>query len=171
MKKIIFIFFASLYPIESFSETINGHTLPPEPDPTINNSTLLGIDSNNNGVRDDIERKIYATYTKSIQRAVMMQAFRTSQKMLADTDMVKNARDWEKEDIKVIDCQAYLEEYKNVSEMRITDFVENNQYNTKQRVKKYLDYDQALSGGVYTINNGTLQDCEFDVEKVLEMDK
>ena len=36
----------------TFSETINGHTLPPEPDPKINNSTLLGIDSNNNGVRE-----------------------------------------------------------------------------------------------------------------------
>jgi len=41
---------------------INGHTLPPEPDPKINNSTLLGIDSNNNGVRDDVERWIYDRY-------------------------------------------------------------------------------------------------------------
>ena len=39
-------------------EVINGFTLPPEPDPVINNSTLLGIDSNNNGVRDDVERVI-----------------------------------------------------------------------------------------------------------------
>ena len=36
--------------------------LPPEPDPVLNNSTLLGIDSNNNGVRDDVERWIYKTY-------------------------------------------------------------------------------------------------------------
>ena len=35
---------------------INGHTLPPEPDPKVNNKTLLGIDSNGNGVRDDVER-------------------------------------------------------------------------------------------------------------------
>ena len=41
---------------------INGHRLPPEPDPKINNSTLLGIDSNNNGVRDDVERWIYTHY-------------------------------------------------------------------------------------------------------------
>ena len=32
--------------------------LPPEPDSNLNNSTLLGIDVNNNKVRDDIERKI-----------------------------------------------------------------------------------------------------------------
>jgi hypothetical protein len=43
-------------------KTINGHRLPPEPDETLNNSTLLGIDTNNNGVRDDVERWIYETY-------------------------------------------------------------------------------------------------------------
>lgn len=37
-------------------EVINGITVPPEPDPTINNSTLAGVDSNKNGVRDDVER-------------------------------------------------------------------------------------------------------------------
>jgi len=41
---------------------VNGHRLPPEPDPKVNNATLLGIDSNNNGVRDDVERWIYETY-------------------------------------------------------------------------------------------------------------
>jgi len=45
---------------------ISGHRLPPEPDPTINNATLLGIDSNNNGVRDDVERWIYEKYDSYI---------------------------------------------------------------------------------------------------------
>jgi hypothetical protein len=45
---------------------VDGHMLPPEPDPTINNSTLLGIDSNHNGVRDDVERWIYETYDEYI---------------------------------------------------------------------------------------------------------
>jgi hypothetical protein len=38
--------------------TINGITVPPAPDPATNNATLAGVDSNNNGVRDDVERKI-----------------------------------------------------------------------------------------------------------------
>ena len=45
---------------------INGHTLPPEPDPAINNATLLGVDSNDNGVRDDVERWIYTRYNTHI---------------------------------------------------------------------------------------------------------
>lgn len=38
---------------------MHGHTLPPEPDPAVNNASLLGVDSNDNGVRDDVERWIY----------------------------------------------------------------------------------------------------------------
>jgi hypothetical protein len=41
---------------------VNGHVLPPEPDPAVNDSTLLGVDANNNGVRDDVERWIYEEY-------------------------------------------------------------------------------------------------------------
>jgi len=45
---------------------VDGYTLPPEPDEALNNATLLGIDSNNNGVRDDVERWIYETYDEYI---------------------------------------------------------------------------------------------------------
>ena len=45
---------------------VDGHVLPPEPDKALNDSTLLGIDSNNNGVRDDVERWIYKTYDEYI---------------------------------------------------------------------------------------------------------
>jgi hypothetical protein len=43
-------------------EVKHGYQLPPCPDPTENDKTLLGIDSNNNGVRDDVEIWIYNTY-------------------------------------------------------------------------------------------------------------
>ena len=39
-------------------EVINGITVPPEPAPSINNATLAGVDVNNNGVRDDVERAV-----------------------------------------------------------------------------------------------------------------
>ncbi len=153
---------------------VNGHRLPPEPDPKINNATLLGVDVNHNGVRDDVERKVYATYKKAIERAVMMQAFRTEQAMLADPDLVKNAREWEKKVWKAYSCKNYLADnnkMKYIKSTKLSKNIENWQFNTEKRVKKYFQYDQALSGGVYSIKDGTLQDCEFDVEKVLEMDK
>ena len=45
---------------------VNGHRLPPEPDPKVNNATLLGVDVNRNGVRDDVERWIYETYKEYV---------------------------------------------------------------------------------------------------------
>ena len=151
---------------------VNGHRLPPEPDPKVNNATLLGVDVNHNGVRDDVERKVYVTYKKAIERAVMMQAFRTEQAMLADPDLVKHAREWAKKEDKVINCNEYLKWYKNQKRMRnIYKFVNNVQFNTEERVRKFFKYDKALSGGVYSVGDPTLQDCEFDVEKVLEMNR
>ncbi len=41
---------------------INGHILPPIPDSILNTATLEGIDSNNNGIRDDVERWVLETY-------------------------------------------------------------------------------------------------------------
>jgi len=48
---------------------ING-TLPPEPDPTANSATLAGIDSNGNGIRDDVERAIYLKYKDTPRVAI-----------------------------------------------------------------------------------------------------
>ena len=45
----------------STGETINAIAVPPEPDMTENNATLAGVDSNNNSVRDDVERLIAQT--------------------------------------------------------------------------------------------------------------
>jgi len=151
---------------------VNGYRLPPEPDPKINNATLLGIDANNNGVRDDVERKVYATYKKAIDRAVMMQAFKTEQAMLADPDLVKNAREWAEKEDKALNCRRYLHFYKNTKRIpKMAQTIDDWQFNTEKRIMKYYQYDQALSGGVYSLGKPSVNDCEFDVEKVLEMER
>ncbi len=151
---------------------VDGHRLPPEPDPKINNATLLGVDVNHNGVRDDVERKVYATYKKAIERAVMMQAFRTEQAMLADPDLVKNAEEWAKKEDKSLNCRRYLYLYKNQKRIKkMAQIIDNWQYNTEKRVKIYFKFDRALSGGVYSLGTPTSDDCEFDIERILEMDR
>ena len=44
--------------IKNNSRMINGISVPPEPSSSMNNATLAGVDTNNNGVRDDVERLI-----------------------------------------------------------------------------------------------------------------
>ncbi|HFD14302.1 MAG TPA: hypothetical protein ENJ34_03265, partial [Epsilonproteobacteria bacterium] len=60
--KFIFAFTLVYTSASANTLVINGHVLPPEPDPKVNNATLLGVDVNHNGVRDDVERWIYETY-------------------------------------------------------------------------------------------------------------
>lgn len=48
---------------------ING-TLPAQPDPVENNATLAGVDANNNGIRDDVERAIYNAYKNNEKLAI-----------------------------------------------------------------------------------------------------
>lgn len=50
------------------TQTINGVTVPYEPDPVENTSTLRGIDSNSNGIRDDIEIEIAKDFGDDAER-------------------------------------------------------------------------------------------------------
>jgi hypothetical protein len=69
--------------LEIYKE-INGHKLPPEPNPAINSATLLGVDSNDNGVRDDVERWVYQEYKEKhpVHIDIAMQAGRAYKKVL-----------------------------------------------------------------------------------------
>ncbi|MDO9399193.1 MAG: hypothetical protein Q7T79_00685 [bacterium] len=46
-------------------DDVVGENLPSEPDIKLNNSTLAGIDTNNNGIRDDVELAIFKLYPNS----------------------------------------------------------------------------------------------------------
>jgi hypothetical protein len=150
---------------------IDGYRLPSEPDPTENDATLGGVDANSNGVRDDVERKIYAEYPVKLQRALLMDEAKYFQKVMLIP--VDKARKLKQEGTKNIDCKIFLrridKDIKSDDFDWIT-FLENNTINTKQRVRKYLDYNLALSGGVYGSspsdwNRGA---CSEEIQKVLE---
>ena len=89
---------------------VDGHELPPEPDPIINNSTLLGIDVNNNDVRDDVERWIYTTYKDKhpVHIDIAMQAGRGYKKVLESPENAKQIHD---EVVAAGDCESYYKIY------------------------------------------------------------
>ncbi|PHR54705.1 MAG: hypothetical protein COA44_12515 [Arcobacter sp.] len=146
---------------------INGHTLPPEPDEALNNSTLAGIDSNNNGVRDDVERKIYLNHDTEIARQKLMQSAKVEQKWLEADDLIENAKEWHKLMYLRIGCSRYIYYEYNIKLYRIT--TEDYTFNTRDRVEKYMDYNQALSGGVYSTPNNykAKSSCDFNITKAL----
>lgn len=53
---------------------VMGENLPPKPDQQLNDSTVAGIDANNNAIRDDVELAIFERYPTSAKiRAAMLQ--------------------------------------------------------------------------------------------------
>lgn len=114
-------------------ESINGISVPPEPDETENNATLAGVDSNSNGIRDDVERTIAQDfgkdpkkYDQTINLAIYEQAILTN-----PTEEVKQAY------IQTVKCDDLTSSESN----RIT----NKIINTDERSDAYI---RALSGVV-----------------------
>jgi len=148
---------------------VNGHVLPPEPDKTLNDSTLLGIDVNDNGVRDDVERIIYKTYQNKhpIHIDIGMQAAR-GYKLVLETP--ERAREIHDEVNNPIDCNWYYKAYaKFLNEpllvnANIVTKIFAIYFNTKEREDLYRKYDSLLSGGTYVLPE--IEDmkskCDFD---------
>ena len=145
-------------------KVIHGHRLPPEPDPKINNSTLLGIDSNNNGVRDDVERWIYMTYNHPIERGLFMQSARAYQKVIVDPGRAHETK-------KYIDasssCRYYWLENNSYLGSKYefrhpTKELKKVEFNTLERHIAYKKYNGVLSGGVYSVLPAEHEKCLFD---------
>jgi hypothetical protein len=157
---------------------VNGYRLPPEPDPKVNNATLLGVDGNNNGVRDDVERWIYNEYKDKhpIHIDIGMQAARGYRLVLEKQPKTKNEA---MSIMKEVDSVAYCELYywldadefgdplliKNI----ITDkyFRYKVYFNTKERLDIYDRYDSLFSGDSYVLLPAKEEKatCDFNTSK------
>ncbi len=162
---------------------VNGHRLPPEPDSTLNNSTLLGIDTNDNGVRDDVERWIYDRYKDDhpIMIPLKMQAARAYQKIIVDPSKAKDTYYIVDEQM---NCQDSFGSWANAfgrkplfekdSELDIKEMREMKDviYNTTQRARAYGLYNQTLSGMVFRDewpSQKWIDNCDFNMTKYIEM--
>jgi hypothetical protein len=161
-------------------EIVNGFVLPPYPDPKINDSTLLGIDSNNNGVRDDVERWLIFKYKDDhrIVTEIGFQTARAAQIIIKDPSKAK-------ETYPILDaaqdCNWYFENYANLFNDHILidhDIIASTafktvQFNTKERIKAFFAYDKALSGEVYELTpiDELKSQCNFDIDTLLKETK
>jgi len=151
---------------------INGHTLPPEPDEAENNATLGGVDSNGNGVRDDVERKIRQKYPKPLQSAILMYDAKFYQRTLIES--TENAIEIQKDATRTIDCTMYLmkfdSEIEKISWMENSKYIKDLTFNNLERIEKYWKYNIALSGGSYgsSFEDENIDACSQEVADVLE---
>jgi hypothetical protein len=117
--------------------------------------TLEGIDSNNDGVRDDLEIAIYEYASKpeeeSLRRAMRQNAKAKQLAIIAgytkDPQKVKEA---ENAMARSVACavREMSDKYKN---WNFFTYMEGKATNTPERVEAYMRYNQALSGKVYSL--------------------
>ena len=155
---------------------INGYRLPPEPDKTLNDSTLLGIDVNNNDVRDDVERWIYKKYEEKhpVHMDILMQAARGYKKVL---ETPEKAREIHNEVDSGMYCSwyyrsnaQYFNQPINIDDNIISRKIEKIYFNNDERYDTHRYYGSFLSGGVYSLpkRDKRKEFCDFNVSKYRE---
>ena len=192
-KPIILFSLLTALSTASEPEVINGHILPPEPDPKINNSTLLGVDSNNNGVRDDVERYVIIRFSQEeypkTRTALAMQYAWAMQKIIENP-----TRESAKYSHDALDCQWHWFNQKQktqreqASKLLKTDrraafqisadmtkwrlkygvfnhgSIHNIIFNTRERTKREFAYNGAMSGGFYPGRDESIDNCQVNID-------
>lgn len=160
---------------------VNTFTLPPCPNQELSDSTLLGIDNNDNGVRDDVERWLVMKYKDHhpIATEIGFQGARAHQFMLANQNEWGHKGEANKRIEAAQNCNSYFSLYANrYNEYNVIDhdiITEKKlyravQFNTNPRIRAYLNYDQSLSGGAYSLPKiSQLRSyCNFDINQSLQ---
>lgn len=130
-------------------KVLNGVSVPPQPDAAAN-ATLLGVDSNGNGVRDDVERVLAAQYGTEYFEG-LMQVGKAEQDVLA-------ARITEPENIVAARNASLRTIYcLRKKDPRITyamlQFVSLATHNSQERRKAVVDRQSAMAGTMLTLDN------------------
>tara|TARA_Y100001960_G_scaffold319101_1_gene389944 strand:- start:101 stop:640 length:540 start_codon:yes stop_codon:yes gene_type:complete len=114
-------------------EIENKFNLPPEPDEKLNNATILGIDSNNNSIRDDLERKIAFAYpTNEYARKLFTRQAKIWTDMVNNQDDIPKLKSLVRETWIMLEC---TDEFDNTPEMET--FYDEIYRNIYERAKLY----------------------------------
>ncbi len=165
MKPIVSVLFFFLLSVMTHGSTSAiaqelTQTLPPDPGPA-GKKTLEGIDSDNDGVRDDVQCWIALTYPNSEKtRAALSQGTIVMQQILLDAaDPIKSYNN-ALESGNAVDCLNYV----RADSARVGAEIEAVFLNTYLRSKAWLQADAHLSGHMFKGlgYKNWKQGCNFD---------
>jgi len=122
----------------------------PKPERT---DSILGIDSNQNGIRDDIDAYIEEKYKDELEKKAVQQFARNSQLKLAVNleDEVALQESSQEADRATTCIYKTFKSDPNITASDVIDEIANITTNTKKRLKAYYKYSDALDGFVFTI--------------------
>lgn len=144
---------------------INGYNVPPVPDKTINDSTIYGVDSDNNGIRDDVDRFIAETYPEPLEHAVAELNARTFIDVFKDPKNAYEKKLYLSESIYIY-CKVYIEDFYKEPDY---EQIDNKIINTKERELAFWTYNGSLGGNIFTsMSTGTDADCPAEIINLLK---
>jgi hypothetical protein len=148
--------------------SIAGNTiLPPDPG-SAGEQTLLGIDSDNDGVRDDVQRYIYMTYPNDKKlRLALTEIAKNYQELLPDSaDPDASYAHVTKLD-RSRACLYYIQGgVRNALDIKRA--LKAEILNTKERSVRYLEFSNSLAGKTSSSPqyNERKSCCSFDVDNI-----
>lgn len=143
-------------------DDVLGKNLPPMPDKNINDSTIAGIDSNNNYIRDDVELAIFEKYPDSLKmRAAELQYAQALQLELTQVFNTETYISAIKKENLAFNCIGYAGN--NVSFLvakKISEEIKNLIFDTDLRRKTQL-YNLDNYMAIYSLPHGQKCDADF----------
>ena len=145
-------------------DDVFGKNLPPEPSVEAD-KTVVGVDANENGIRDDVELAIFKEYPNSAKtRAVLLQyalalQMEMTQPIVNEGTVIAVAQIGDKasacigESVSRINLQKFVETTQGYA-----DFVEKKQWNTEARQKAKKDFYNGNLGSYSSLE----ETCDLD---------
>jgi hypothetical protein len=130
------------------AEEVAGPPLPP--DPVLENGTLEGVDSDADGIRDDVQRYIAVTYSSCARtRAALTQLARAVQSALLGADSREASLAHMEQLVRATECLFSImpDDAEEVKERLIAKIVD-----TETRGRAYLEFESHLGGEVFSSN-------------------
>lgn len=150
-------------PADTLPPVVDDSGLPPDPGEA-GKATLEGIDSDNDGVRDDVQRYIALTYPDSERtRAALTQYAKVRQNSLLDADDKEKSIRHAEESDKTGACLWYI--LGSLDErIKVRNSLKSVILNTDERNYAYFTYDSQLGGEVFQSvpYDERASSCEFD---------
>ncbi len=142
-----------------------GTGLPPDPGEA-GKATLEGIDSDQDGIRDDIQRYIALTYPDSQKtRAALRQFTSAFHKAILQSPDRESALNNVEDMHRAQECLWYIH---SRSSIKISDSLMAEYLNTMERSLAYLDYNKKLGGTIFGSKdlNEYKTSCTFDPDSM-----
>jgi len=123
--------------------------------------SIGGVDANDNGIRDDIDKYIETLskkkgYNKHQIKALQQHARAMQNTVMVDLKSSDSIKETDDSVMRSINCTFDI--FKEEDAYIVSKKVENLTLNTKRRTLVYLKFDHALSGSVTTLPDGNT--CE-----------